>query len=74
MQRLAEGVLTQIAWLLNINCAGVLVLRDGKVRSLVPDGFNWPLDLAMGDDGVLFVADGPYCYTLRPGESLAGPF
>jgi hypothetical protein len=28
------------------------------------DGFNWPLDLAMGDDGVLFVADGPYSYTV----------
>ncbi len=29
MQRLAEGVLTQIASLLNIDCAGILVLRDG---------------------------------------------
>jgi signal transduction histidine kinase/response regulator of citrate/malate metabolism len=30
MQRLAEGVLTQIASLLNVDCAGILVLRDGK--------------------------------------------
>ena len=30
MQRLAEGVLTQIASLLNVGCAGILVLRDGK--------------------------------------------
>jgi signal transduction histidine kinase/CheY-like chemotaxis protein len=29
MQRLAEGVLTQIASLLNIDCDGILVLRDG---------------------------------------------
>lgn len=29
MQRLAEGVLTQIASLLNVDCAGILVLRDG---------------------------------------------
>jgi signal transduction histidine kinase len=29
MQRLAEGVLTQIASLLNVECAGILVLRDG---------------------------------------------
>jgi len=29
MQRLAEGVLTQIASLLNVSCAGILVLRDG---------------------------------------------
>src|SRR5437868_14747419 len=29
MQRLGEGVLTQIASLLNVDCAGILVLRDG---------------------------------------------
>lgn len=29
MQRLAEGVLTQLASLLNVDCAGILVLRDG---------------------------------------------
>jgi len=29
MQRLAEGVLTQIASLLNVECAGILVVRDG---------------------------------------------
>ena len=29
MQRLAEGVLTQIASLLNVDCAGILVARDG---------------------------------------------
>src|SRR5437899_10880638 len=28
MQRLAEGVLTQIGSLLNVDCAGILVLRD----------------------------------------------
>ena len=34
MQRLAEGVLTQIASLLNVDCAGILVLRDdGSSRS-----------------------------------------
>jgi len=30
MQRLAEGVLTQIASLLNAHCAGILVLREGQ--------------------------------------------
>ena len=29
MQRLAEGVLTQIASLLNVDCGGILVLREG---------------------------------------------
>lgn len=33
LQRLAEGVLTQIASLLSINCAGILVLRDGGEAS-----------------------------------------
>ena len=46
------------------------VLGDGKIRSLVPDGLNWPLGLAMGEDGLLFVADGGFVYTLRPGGSL----
>jgi sugar lactone lactonase YvrE len=43
------------------------ILGPGRIRSLLPDGFNWPLGIAMGEDGVLFVADGPYSYTLRPG-------
>lgn len=43
------------------------ILGQGEIRSLVPDGFSWPLGLAMGQDGVLFVADGPYTYSLQPG-------
>lgn len=46
------------------------ILTDGKIKSLVPDGLNWPLGLAMGTDGALFVADGGFTYTLRPGGSL----
>jgi sugar lactone lactonase YvrE len=50
------------------------LLGGGKYRSVVPDGLNWPLGLAMGADGVLFVADGPFSYYLKPnGErQLAG--
>ena len=33
MQRLAEGVLTQIASLLNVDCAGILVLREAPERA-----------------------------------------
>jgi signal transduction histidine kinase/response regulator of citrate/malate metabolism len=33
MQRLAEGVLTQLASLLNVECAGILVLRDDGAGS-----------------------------------------
>jgi sugar lactone lactonase YvrE len=44
------------------------ILKDGKARDLVPDGLNWPLGLAMGDDGALYVADGAFSYALRPGQ------
>ena len=33
MQRLAEGVLTQLASLLNVECGGILVLRDSASRA-----------------------------------------
>ena len=43
------------------------ILSGGALRNVVPDGFNGPFALAMGADGVLFIADGPYSYTLQPG-------
>ena len=46
MQRLAEGVLTQLASLLNVDCAGILVLRD--------DGNK------MGDDFAVLAGSGCY--------------
>src|SRR6185312_10033317 len=33
-------------------------------------GLNWPLDLAVGDDGDLYIADGTYLYVVRPDGSL----
>jgi sugar lactone lactonase YvrE len=44
------------------------ILEGGKTRDLVPDGFNWPLGIAVDPQGLLLVADGPFCYTIRPGE------
>lgn len=38
------------------------VLPGGNTRSLVPDGLQWPMGLAVGADGALFVADGAYSY------------
>jgi len=46
------------------------ILNGGKTRALLPGGLNWPLDLAMGDDGQLYVADGTHFYALPPGGSL----
>jgi sugar lactone lactonase YvrE len=50
------------------------LLKDGKTRELVPDGLSWPLGLAMGEDGVLYVADGAFSFLQRPGQprQLAG--
>jgi sugar lactone lactonase YvrE len=52
------------------------ILAHGATRELVPDGFNWPLGLAMDSDGVLYVCDGAFSYTLRPGQKreVAGNF
>ena len=51
------------------NIAGQVdeVLADGSVRSVVPDGFTFPLGLAVDADGVLLIADGGFSYTLQPG-------
>lgn len=46
------------------------ILAGGKVRSLVPDGLQWPMGLAVGADGALFVADGGFTYSLAPGGQL----
>jgi sugar lactone lactonase YvrE len=38
------------------------ILSGGKVESLVPDGLQWPMGLAVDSDDGLFIADGGYCY------------
>src|SRR2546430_2077921 len=59
MQRLAEGVLTQIASLLNVDCAGILVLRDGG---------------AVGDDFSVLAGSGCYSrYIGAAGSKLLDP-
>ncbi len=42
------------------------ILGGGETRTVLPGGLNWPLDLAVGDDGQLYVADGTYFYAVRP--------
>ena len=46
------------------------ILGGGETRTVLPGGLNWPLDLAVGDDGRLYVADGTYFYAVAPGGSL----
>ena len=40
------------------------VLTGGETRTALPGGLNWPLDLVVGDDGRIYVADGTYFYTV----------
>src|ERR1700739_3879872 len=62
MQRLAEGVLTQLASLLNVDCAGILVLRDDGNTS--------------GDDFSVLAGSGCYSRFIGSGRAeaaLPGP-
>lgn len=46
------------------------ILTDGDTRALLPGGLNWPLDIAVGADGLLYVADGTYLYRVGAGGTL----
>jgi sugar lactone lactonase YvrE len=45
-------------------------ILDGGTRTLLPGALNWPMDLAVGHDGRVYVADGTYLYVLPPDGSL----
>ena len=44
------------------------ILSGGQSRTVLPGGLNWPLDLAVGADGNLYIADGTYFYVLADGD------
>jgi sugar lactone lactonase YvrE len=46
------------------------ILGGGQTKATLPSGLNWPLDLSVGPDGVLYVADGTHLYALRSGGTL----
>lgn len=53
------------------------ITSGGETRVALPGGFSWPLDLAFGDDGNLYVADGTSLFLLPPGgtpKAIAGLF
>ncbi len=43
---------------------------DGTTGTVLTGGLNWPLDLTVGHDGQLYVADGTYFYAAAPDGSL----
>ncbi|MBP1817219.1 SMP-30/gluconolactonase/LRE family protein [Mycobacterium sp. OAE908] len=46
------------------------ILPGGQTSTVLPGGLNWPLDLAVGDDGNLYIADGTYFYRVAADGSL----
>ncbi len=46
------------------------ISSDGATRTVLPGGLNWPLDLTVGHDRQLYVADGTYFYAVLPDGSL----
>lgn len=46
------------------------ILGDGRTQTALPGGLNWPLDLAVGADGNLYIADGTYFYVLLPDGTM----
>ncbi|MBW8752935.1 MAG: gluconolaconase [Sphingomonadales bacterium] len=46
------------------------ILSDGKAKPLVDKGLEWPMGLAVGPDGTVYVADGMFAYTVRPGGEM----
>jgi sugar lactone lactonase YvrE len=46
------------------------ILAGGETRTTLPGALNWPLDLTVGADGRVYVADGTYFYVLTPDGEL----
>ncbi|OLT38403.1 gluconolaconase [Actinomadura sp. CNU-125] len=43
------------------------ILGEGRTRAVLPGGLTWPLDLTVGADGTLYIADGMFFYAVPPG-------
>ena len=48
------------------------ITTPGQANPLINKGLQWPNGLAVGPEGTLFVADGGFTYSLKPGGSGLG--
>jgi sugar lactone lactonase YvrE len=46
------------------------VLGGGKTRTLIDQGFQWPMGVAVNEAGTVYVADGMFAYTIAPGAGM----
>jgi sugar lactone lactonase YvrE len=45
------------------------ITAPGQAKALINKGLQWPLGIAVGPEGTVFVADGGFTYSLKPGGS-----
>jgi sugar lactone lactonase YvrE len=43
-------------------------ITNGGTRTVLPSSLNWPLDLTVGDDGQVYIADGTNLYNVSGGQ------
>ncbi|MFZ2177975.1 MAG: SMP-30/gluconolactonase/LRE family protein [Rhodococcus sp. (in: high G+C Gram-positive bacteria)] len=46
------------------------ILGGGQTRTALADGLTWPLDLTVGTDGTVYIADGAFLLALEPGGEV----
>jgi sugar lactone lactonase YvrE len=46
------------------------ITAPGQAKPIVDKGLEWPLGLAVGPDGTVFVADGGFCNAIPPGGEM----
>ncbi|MEV5647178.1 SMP-30/gluconolactonase/LRE family protein [Nocardia sp. NPDC052254] len=46
------------------------ILGGGETRTALADGLTWPLDLTVGADGTLYIADGTFLLAVPPGGEI----
>ncbi|WP_240498267.1 SMP-30/gluconolactonase/LRE family protein [Williamsia sp. 1135] len=46
------------------------ILGGGETRTALPDGLTWPLDITVGGDGTLYIADGTFLLAKPRGGEL----